>query len=256
MALLEQLVAEHQRNTRRSDLEVRCEGVIHRVRGVHDPVAVDHDLDAEQVLAALGGTTPACLSVVRAWPRATLEGIRVALDDPGDNHPSQDIADLTAAVAALPAEQVAWRVAELLLAATARASPAVRSRSAQLGLHLLSPPHLADEARHARFRRAIRWPRFDIGARDWDAAELDVLATWLTPTAGGRFRVDYLPRRTAERSVVLRCVADQLDTGARYSDTDLRQTLRRHTRKPAEVRDALVAAGLLVEDRHRFTPVA
>lgn len=58
------------------ELDVRCEGGVHRLRWSAGRVeTVDHhDLDAERALVAFGGAEPACLSMLRLWDDAVADG--------------------------------------------------------------------------------------------------------------------------------------------------------------------------------------
>lgn len=250
---LERLVAEQRAELFDREVAVRCSGASHPVR-LHDrEVEVPaHDLEAEQAMVGLGGARAACISVLRSWPHLGLEDLAGAIA-PTRSAPSGGTTDAAAAVQSLPAEVVAWKAADLLLEAF-RSSPAgVRARVAQVGLRLLTPPYLGSRQRHEVFATCARWPRFDIGDREWTRDELDVLASCLSGTADGSFRVDHLPRRAFDRGVALRCLAEQLDQGRRYDEKELRLLLRRHCARPAPIVRALVELRLLTDDNGRFS---
>ena len=204
---------------------VRCgTDEAHRLRlaGVDVVEPLDHDVDAERVLGAVGGRLPACLQLADLVPQATpiqlwtsLRGSRVS-----DHDGSQE------ALGRLPVEVRGRLLAVRLHDEFADASTSARESVAKLGLALLSPGYEPTAADVARFQLTRTLPHWDTGPRAWSDKELVLLQRLMHVAPGERLpHLGHVPSDPAGRRVLAQYAASLLDDHHLYTRSELAATL-------------------------------
>lgn len=208
-------------------VEVRCgsdDGNPHRVRisaiDVLEPC--DHDVDAERVVAAVGGEPPTCVRLVELAPQATAPQLWAAIR-------SSAVSDLDGtqdALRRLPAAVRCRLLAARLDEEFASASACVRESVAKLGLPLLSPGYEPTAADVAKFQVTRTLPRWDTGPRSWTDKELVLLQRFLRVAPGESLpHLDQVPNDPVARRVIAGYAASILDDHHLYTRSELATAL-------------------------------
>jgi hypothetical protein len=201
---------------------VRCgaEGAGHRlaVTALEHVEPLDHDLEAERVVVAVGGTPPTCLRLVDLVPVATAPQLWAAVRSSGvsDADGTQD------ALGRLPLHLRTRLLAARLADEFAGSSACVQESVAKLGLALLAPGYEATSADVARFQLTRTLPRWDTGPRWWTDRELALLQRSLRVAPGERLpHLDHVPTDPVARRVVAGYAASLLDDHHLYTRAEL-----------------------------------
>lgn len=181
--------------------------------------ALDHDVEAEVALRALGGPTPACLAVVDAVHTVTDVQLWGSLT--GRAIPGSD-----ALLRVLPESHRRALLAERLQAAFRRASPVVRNSVSKLGLVVLSGS-LTEPNLHLKFVMTREFPTWDVGVRPWTDKELVLLHRHLRVSRAERLPyLTAIPTEVVARRTIAFFLADNLDDHRILSKRDLADRLK------------------------------
>lgn len=206
---------------------VRCgagDGVAHRLRvaAIDRIEPVDHDLEAERVVAAVGGDPPTCVRLVALAAEATAPQLWSSVRGSGVN----DVDGSHDALTRLAPHVLGRLLAARLDAEFAAASACVRESVAKLGLALLAPGYEPSAADVAKFQLTRTLPRWDTGPRDWSDKELVLLHRVMRVGTGeARPHLDQLPTDPMARRVVAQYAASVLDDHHLYTRVELAATL-------------------------------
>lgn len=217
----------HHRAVTEETVAVRCggsPGVRHRVRisAVDVVEPCDHDVEAERVVAAVGGDPPTCLRLVELAPRATAPQLWSSIrgSSVSDVDGTQD------ALARLPEHVRCRLLAARLHDEFADSSACVRESVAKLGLSLLAREYEPTAADVAKFQLTRTLPRWDTGPRSWTDKELVLLQRMMRVGAGERLpHLDHLPTDPVARRVVALYAASILDDHHLYTRAELAAAL-------------------------------
>ena len=204
-------------------IEVSCGiggGVPHRVRisGTVSIEACDHDVEAEWVVAAVGGEPPTCLRLVELAASATAPQLWTSVRASAvvGDEVAQDV------LARLPAHVRCRMLAARLEDEFAGASDCVRETVAKLGLALLAPGYEPTAADVATFQMTRSLPRWDTGPRWWTDKELVLLQRLMRVAPGERLpHLDHWPSDRSARRLVAEYAATILDEHHLYTRTEL-----------------------------------
>lgn len=206
-------------------VEVRCgAGARHLVRiSAIDAIEPgDHDLDAERIVAAVGGEPPTCVRLVDLAPLATAPQLWSSIRASGvsDIDGTQDV------LGRLPLQVRCRMLADRLANEFARSSACVQESVAKLGLALLAPDYEPSAADVAKFQVTRTLPRWDTGPRSWSDKELVLLQRTMRVAAGdGIPHVDHFPNDPVARRVVASYAASILDDHHLYTRSELAAAL-------------------------------
>ncbi len=181
---------------------------------------MDHDVDAEQTLVALGGPTPACLELIKIIE--TVDDVHVwnslaIVASPGaPRHPLQ----------LLPESHRRALLAERLHGGYRRASPCVRNSIAKLGLVVLSGS-LSEPNVRIKYQMTREFPTWDVGVRPWTDKELVLLQRHLRVSKDEqRPYLTAIPTEVVARRTIAFFLADSLEDHRILSKRDLTARLK------------------------------
>lgn len=245
------------RRQRTADAEVvaiRCgagAGALHSVRisaiDVIEPR--DHDVEAERVVAAVGGAPPTCLRLAELAPRATAPQLwsSIRASSVTDHDGVQDT------LARLPAHVRCRLLAARLHDEFAEASACARESVAKLGLALLAPAYEPSAADVARFQLTRTLPRWDTGPRSWSDKELVLLQRVMLVAPGERRpHLGHLPADPEIRRVVAAYAASILDDHHLYTRSELSAALSPVFHNVSRLVQLMVSHGTLEESSACF----
>ncbi len=226
--------------------EIACDGNTHAVglaRLRLDPI--DHDVESEQIVAALGGPLPPCLALARAVQVATSWDLWAVLADlplPGGS----DSLDRQL-LGLMPRGHLQVFLAGSIQVEFAQASATVRDAVAQLGLALLGDRFSVTPPIVTKFRMTREFPHWDTGPRRWSDKELVLLHRMMRVSKGeARPHVDIIPADPLARATLARFIADGLQGHRVLSRADLNAALRPTVRNVPQMVGLLLSTGFLV----------
>lgn len=200
---------------------VPCGGEQHHIGwSSRRPKALEHDLEAETALLALGGPTPECLALIDV------------VDEIADLHLWGSLS-----ARAIPAPLAGWLrllpeghrralLAERLHTAFRRSSPVVRNSISKLGLVVLSGS-LTEPNVHLKFQMTREFPTWDVGVRPWTDKELVLLNRHLRVSKGERLPyLTAVPTEVVARRTIAFFLADSLDDHRILSKRELTDRLK------------------------------
>lgn len=188
------------------------------IAGLDRLEALDHDLEAERVVVAVGGVPPACLRLVDLVPVATAPQLWASIRSSGVS----DADGAQEALGRLPLDLRTRLLAARLAEEFAASSACVRESVAKLGLALLAPGYEPTSADVARFQLTRTLPHWDTGPRWWTDRELALLQRSLRVAPGERLpHLDHVPSDPVARRVVAGYAASLLDDHHLYTRAEL-----------------------------------
>ena len=237
---------------------VRCggePGVEHelRITRLDDIEACDHDVDAERVVAAVGGEPPTCLRIADLAPRATAPQLWASVRASGvvDHDGTQDV------LGRLPSFVRCRLLAARLDREFGEASECVRESVAKLGLALLAPGYEPTAADVAKFQTTRTLPRWDTGPRAWTDKELVLLHRMMRVAPGERRpHLDAVPHDAAARSVLARYAASTLDDHHLYTRAELTAAMAPLFHNVSRLTRLMLDEGVLEESSACFRTAA
>ena len=247
----------------RSPFSIDCSGSRHAVlRTPAGLVLLDHDMDAEAALMALGGAKAACLVLADDWQKEDLHQLWALLGDEGAPNPFRDalfeeerlhrrspkeVIERTVRLTPLPLDLRHALVVEKVMSRFSKSLKTVRDYVADICLDILKgrPQLTESDVQRLLLLGTVLW-RWE-QEEGWKIEELAQLEPLFVDG-----RLAQIPDDPSELQLAMRAIAAAIPIGHTFTRTEIERFLSGWTPAPTAARDFMLHSGLLERHGSRY----